>query len=216
MYLAKDINQRIDRWAPKLWGSLPHTLIRRRIQACLQPFDVRVDLQPDAGLEAHQSAMSGLFDSDIEVRNITISLHFATCVDEFIIDDHNWREFRFQLSQVVQHELLHRSQSERRQHLDNPYTLYYDIKAGRKSDKDQMDYLAEFDEIDAYAHDIAMEIRFNYPGQDPYAILRNIGRRRKVWSWNYYARSFRHSPDWSEVRHRLLKKTYQWIPHTTI
>jgi len=216
VYLAKDINQRIDCWAPKLRGSLSHALLRRRVQACLQPFAIRVTLQPDAGLEPQQTAMSGLFDTEVKERNITIALHFTDCVDEFIIDDHNWREFRFQLSQVAQHELLHRSQSERRQHLDNPCTLYYDIKAGRKSDKHQMDYLAEFDEIDAYAHDIAMEIHYYYPQQDPYAILRSIGRRRKLWSWNFYVRSFRHSPDWSEVRHRLLKKTYQWIPHITI
>ena len=216
MYLAKDINQRIDRWAPKLWGSLRHSQIQRRIQNCLRPFGVRVDLQPDATLEAHQSCMSGLFDSEIDGRNITITLHFSDCVDEFIIDEHNWSEFRFQLSQVLQHELLHRSQSERRQHIDNPFTLYFDVKASKKADKDQMDYLAEFDEIDAYAHDIAMEIRYFYPRRNPYDVLRNIHRCRKVWSWRYYARSFRHSADWSEVRNRLLKKTYQWIPHISI
>lgn len=216
MYLAKDINERIDRWTPKLWGALPPRLIRHRLQACLRPFDVRVELQPDDYLEPHQSAMSGLFDNEIPNRNIVIGLHLASYIDEFIIDERNWPEFRFNLSQVVQHELLHRSQSERRQHLDHPYTLYYDVKAGRKSDKEQMDYLAEFDEIDAYAHDIAMEIHYHYPRQDPYAVLRRIGSTRKLWSWNYYKRSFRHSSDWSEVRNRLLKKTYQWIPHIII
>jgi hypothetical protein len=214
--LANDINQRIDAWAPKLQGSVPHQKIRQSLHRCLKPFDVKIALQPEHELEAHQVCMSGLFDSEIESRNITITLHFGTCVDEFIFDEYSWSEFRFQLSQVVQHELLHRSQSERRQHLDNPCTLYYDVKAGAKSDKDQMDYLAEFDEIDAYAHDIAMEIKYYYPRQDPYEILGSINRRRKVWSWNYYARSFRHSSDWSEVRNRLLKKAYQWLPHVTV
>ena len=77
-----------------------------------------------------------------------------------------------------------------------------------------MDYLAEIDEIDCYAHDIAMEIREFYPKMDPFVVLGSINKRRKIWSWRYYRNTFKHSPDWSEVRDRLLKKIYLWLPRT--
>ena len=72
--------------------------------------------------------------------------------------------------------------------------------------------VAELDEIEAYAHDIALEILHHYPTMDPYAVLSSINRRRRLWSWNYYRDAFKYSEDWSDVRHRLLKKTYQWLP----
>ena len=82
--------------------------------------------------------------------------------------------------------------------------------------QDLVDYLAELDEIDAYVHDIAMEIREYYPKSDPMDVLRNINKRRKLWSWNYYRSAFKDSKDWSDVKTRLLKKTYLWLPHVTV
>jgi hypothetical protein len=83
------------------------------------------------------------------------------------------------------------------------------------SNEEEKEYLADPDEIDAYGHDIAMEIKFFYPKQDPYEVLNKIGSKRKLWSYNYYKKTFK-GDDWSHIKSRLLKKTYQWIPHTTV
>jgi hypothetical protein len=58
-----------------------------------------------------------------------------------------------------------------------------------------------------------MEIAEYYPRQNPYAVLRSIDTKRKLWSWRYYKEAFKDSPDWSDVHNRLLKKTFKWIPH---
>jgi hypothetical protein len=79
--------------------------------------------------------------------------------------------------------------------------------------QEEADYLSEFDEIDAYAHDIALEIVHYYPGTDRFEILRTINRRRFVYSWRLYKKTFRDCDDWSDIRHRLLSKVYRWLPH---
>jgi len=213
MELGPQINQRLAQWKTKLIGRHRHEDLIKMLQSCLSPFGVKVKKQYDANLDWQSIAVSGLFDSQIQCRNITLFLYFSWGSEWFRISEKNWKDLRFQLSQCVQHELIHRRQASYRQHLDNDYALYYDVKASNSLDKQTMDYLAEFDEIEAYAHDIAMEIREFYPRTNPYQVLRTINRRKRIWSWTYYQRSFKNSEDWSEVRQRLLKKTYQWLPH---
>ena len=213
MELGPQIEQRLLRWKTKLMGRHRHEDLIKMLQSCLSPFGVKIKKQHDANLDWQSIAVSGLFDSQIQRRNITLFLHFSWGSEWFRISEKNWKELRFQLSQCVQHELIHRRQASYRQHLDDEYALYYDVKTSNSLDKQNMDYLAEFDEIEAYAHDIAMEIREFYPRTNPYQVLRTINRRKRIWSWTYYQRSFKNSEDWSEVRQRLLKKTYQWLPH---
>ena len=213
MELGPQIEQRLLRWKTKLMGRHRHEDLIKMVQSCLNPFGVKIKKQHDLSLDWQSIAVSGLFDSQIQRRNITLFLYFSWGSEWFRITEKNWPELRFQLSQCLQHELIHRRQASYRQHLDNEYALYYDVKSSNSLDKQTMDYLAELDEIEAYAHDIAMEIREFYPNTDPYKVLRTVGRRKKLWSWIYYQRSFKHSEDWGDVRRRLLKKTYQWLPH---
>lgn len=213
MYLAPRINRRIAALRDELQGSVPLEQVLESVQAALKPFGIRVYLIPDETLTRPDFICSGTYDFQKKRQPIDIVLHFNEGNRCFNFTDKSWRNFSFLLSQVVQHELIHKCQYSYRQNMeDGGSTLYYDIKAGEKSDKEHMDYLAELDEIDAYAHDIALEILHHYPTTDPYEVLRTINRRRKLWSWNYYKAAFRYSEDWSDVRNRLLKKTYQWIP----
>lgn len=213
MELGPQIEQRLTKWRSKLMGRHRHDDLIKIIQNCLHPFAVKIKKQLDHSLDWQHVAVSGLFDGQIKRRNITLFLHFSWGSDWFRITEKNWPSIRFQISQCLQHELIHRRQASYRLHLDDEYTLYYDIKASASSDKQAMDYLAELDEIEAYAHDIAMEIREFYPNHNPYDVLRNMTYRKRLWSWSYYKRTFKGSDDWSEVRRRLLKKTYQWLPH---
>lgn len=213
MYLAPRINRRINAMRAVLQGSVPLETVLDSVQSALKPFGIRVYLIPDGELSRPDFVCSGLYDFQKKRQPIDIVLHFHEGNRCFNFTNKSWRNFSFLLSQVVQHELIHKCQYSHRQEIENGgATLYYDIKAGEKSDKEHMDYLAELDEIEAYAHDIALEILHHYPSTDPYEILRTINRRRKLWSWNFYRDAFRYSEDWSDVRHRLLKKTYQWLP----
>jgi hypothetical protein len=213
MELGPQIEQRLAKWKPKMLGRHRHSDFVKIVQSCLNPFGVRVKKQSDYTIDWQYMAVSGLFDSEKVRRNITLFLYFSWGSEWFRVTEKNWPEIRFSISQCLQHELIHRRQASWRYHLNNQYTLYYDVKPSDSRDKQQMDYLAEFDEIEAYAHDIAMEIKNFYPKVDPYKVLRSINYRKKLWSWNYYKKSFKNCEDWSEVRNRLLKKTYQWLPN---
>jgi hypothetical protein len=217
MYLAAKINRKLDSMRPRLKGSVPLEVVLEEVETALKPWGANVYLIPDAELTRPQFTCSGSYDYTKKKKPIDIVLHFHEGNRCFNFTKRTWREFRFLLSQVLQHELIHKSQYSYRAELNSGgVCLYYDIKGGEKSDKEMMDYLAELDEIDAYSHDIAMEILEYYPNIDPYEVLRTINRRKKLWSWNYYKDAFKDSEDWSDVKNRLLKKTYKWIPYTTV
>jgi hypothetical protein len=217
MYLAPKINRKLDGLRDKLQGVVGMETVQFETEQALKPWGVNVLIDQDPGIKAGSIALGGLYDFSKKRRPIDIILYHNSAQGQHNFTEKKWREFRFSVSQVLQHELIHKTQYSHRVAFENGgATLYYDIKAGEKSDKEHMDYLAELDEIDAYAHDIAMEILEYYPNHDPYKILGSLHHRRFVWSYNYYKKAFKHSSDWSEVRDRLLKKTYQWLPYVVV
>lgn len=217
MYLAPKINRRLDTMREVLTGSVPLDVVWEEVDYALKPFGIKVYMVPDETLKRPDFMCSGSYDFFRKKQPIEIVLHFNVRNRCYDFSKKRWKNFKFLLSQVVQHEIIHKHQYSYRQAFeDGGACLYYDIKGGDKSDKEHMDYLAELDEIDAYAHDIAMEIREYYPTTDPMDVLRNINKRRKLWSWNYYRTAFKDSEDWSDVKNRLLKKTYLWLPHVTV
>ena len=216
MYLASKINRRVDQLRGTLVGPVALEVVEQQVQQSLRPWGVKVTVQGDETLTRTEFVCSGSYDYTKRKQPIDVVLHFNHRCKNYVFTRQKWRDFRFKISQLLQHELIHKHQYSHRVGIEGDVCLYYDIKAGAKSDKEHMDYLAELDEIDAYAHDIAMEIRYFYPQQDPYQVLRNINDRPLIWSWQYYCDAFRDSDeDWSDVRNRLLKKTYQWLPYTS-
>ena len=217
MHLAPKINRRIAKMQTTLRGRVPLEVVLDQVQECCTPWRANVYLQPDPTLTPYAScSMSGSYESSRKRRPIDIMLHFSDKIEVYNFTSRRWRNFRFLLSSVLQHELIHQQQYQRRPAEIKETCLYYDVKAGEKSDKEYMDYLAELDEIDAYAHDIAMEIKEFYPTVDPYEVLATIDQRDSLWSWCHYRDTFRDSEDWSLVHNRLLKKTYLWLPHVTV
>jgi len=79
-----------------------------------------------------------------------------------------------------------------------------------QNEDDDIIYLADKDEIDAYAHDLALEILKYYFKNDPYVILSSLKNRRYCWTFQYYKRTFKNQ-DWVKVKKRLLKKTFLWL-----
>jgi hypothetical protein len=71
-------------------------------------------------------------------------------------------------------------------------------------------YLSDIDEIEAFAHDLALEMQFYYPGKKINDILSRPSRFRKLTTYKVYKRAFGKT-DWSDIRKNLLKKTYKWL-----
>ena len=213
MYLAPAIDQVLEDKKSKLLGrptyyQIAVTLTRVYKKADI-PFQFRFETFDDYGPD--DLSVSGLYDMEEDIKYII--LNFPKEQKHYSITNENWRDFKFAVSQVCQHETIHELQWQNREKDGEPCTIDFRNLTGSISE--EKEYLADIDEIDAYGHDIAMEIRFCYPKKDPYEILRTIDKRKKLWSYNYYKKIYK-GDDWSRIKKRLLKKTFQWMPYVTV
>ena len=213
MYLAPAIDQVLEDKKSKLLGrptyyQIAGTLTRAYKKADI-PFKFRFETFDDYGPD--DISVSGLYDMEEDIKYII--LNFPKEQKHYTITNENWREFKFAVSQVCQHETIHELQWQNRETDGEPCSIDFRNLTGSISE--EKEYLADIDEIDAYGHDIAMEIKFCYPKKDPYEILRTIDSRKKLWSYNYYKKIYK-GDDWSKIKKRLLKKTFQWMPYVTV
>lgn len=214
MYLAGLINDVLESKKDKLIGRSSYfyiTSVLNRAFSRKEPFKFRYETFEDYSREDY--SVSGMYDMDEDVKYII--LNFPKSCKTFTLRPEKWKEFKFAVSQVCQHEAIHQCQwsmvSDPSLRDRQKEKLDFRIE----QDDEDMDYLADPDEIDAYAHDIAMEIKFFYPKKDPYKVLQNINKHKKLWSYNYYKKTFK-GEDWEEIRHHLFKKTYKWIPYVNV
>lgn len=213
MYLAETINGILDSKKNKLIGraSYFHVVdVLNRAFRKKESFVFRFELYSD--FSKNDFTVSGLYDMDRDEKFII--LNFSKDYKHFELNEDKWKEFKFAISQVCQHESIHKLQWQHRE-TDPSSRMPLEFRYECSSKEEERDYLKDVDEIDAYAHDIAMEIKFFYPKKDPYAVLRKINSHRKIWSYRYFKKTFRGTV-WTSIHNRLLKKTYMWLPYVTV
>lgn len=210
MYLAKTIDQVLESKKDKLIGrSSPFYIcgVLNRAFKKVEPFKFKFETYEDYGNEDY--SISGIYDMEEDKKYVI--LNFPKSVKTFNITPKMWHDFKFSVSQVCQHESIHQCQWSFRDSTDcDKETL--DFRIREDSISEDQEYLSDVDEIDAYGHDIAMEIKHFYPKKDPYKVLANINSHRKIWSYKYYKKTFKNE-DWSGIKNHLLKKTYKWLPY---
>lgn len=213
MYLASTINEVLESKKSRLLGKNTYfhiiNILNRAFKK-VEPFKFKFELYEDYG--KGDFSVSGLYDMSEDTRYIVINL--PKTFKTFNIDEAKWKEFKFALSQVCQHETIHKLQWQHRDGIECD-RLPLEFRSEISTKEEEQNYLNDVDEIDAYAHDIAMEIKFFYPKKDPLKVLQKLSRHKKIWSYVYYKRTFR-GTNWSSIRNRLLKKTYLWLPHVTV
>lgn len=208
MYLAETIDEVLESTKSKLVGSPSYSYICYVLNSSFslkEPFSFRYEVYDDYSVEDY--AVSGIYDMATDIKYII--LNFSSQQNQFDISDKKWKELKFSISQVCQHESIHQCQWQLRDR-DAYEVLPLEFRSVSGTMEEERQYLAEIDEIEAYAHDIAMEIRFFYPKKNPLKVLSDINRHRKIWSYHYYKKTFKNE-EWSEIKHRLLKKTFKWI-----
>lgn len=210
MYLASTIDRILESKKDKLIGKASYFHIcdvLNRAFRKVEPFKFIHETYHD--YDKQDYSVSGLYDMETDKKYVI--LNFSKFSKSFTVTPKNWESFKFSISQVCQHETIHQCQWSFRDGTDmDKETLEFRIKEGTPNE--EQEYLADMDEIDAYGHDIAMEIKFFYPKKDPYKVLVSIGKHRKIWSYNYYKKTFKNE-DWQDIRKKLLKKTYRWLPY---
>jgi hypothetical protein len=115
------------------------------------------------------------------------------------------------LSQILQHEFIHESQfAFRPDQAERKVKVFHSDKLSKKR-LTEIEYLREWCEIEAYAHDIAMEINYYYSHIRPSTVIKHIDSHRKLYSYRFYKRVFK-GTDWTRLKKSLLRKIWRWIP----
>lgn len=209
MYLSQHIDDVLESKKHKLVGTSGYFNFITTLNRAFGEKDLKFKYECFNDIEKDLYSISGLYDMSKDTRYVI--LNFSRDSFDFTLDLECWDSFKFFISQVIQHETIHQNQWIQREEVVEP--IECDFKAMMSTNKEEeMDYLSEPDEIDAYAHDIAMEIKFFYPKKDPYVVLKNINNLRKIPSFGVYKKTFK-GYDWSLIRKHLLLKTYKWIPY---
>jgi hypothetical protein len=213
VYQAREILDILDAIRPKIMGSHTKQEITATLNRAFKPFDAYVTVDNNNTFKNKSYSMQGWYDPNARGRSIEIRINLNKGKRNLRVNtDKDWQRFRFLISEFMQHELIHKHQWQHREP-EWVYDQYNYHERGRNARERERRYLGDKDEIHAYAHDIAHEIRYHYPDEDPYKVLQDVSNRtRKIKSYGYYKSAFR-GCEWSAVQQRLIKHAYKWIPH---
>jgi len=213
MYLASLIDEILESKKDKLQGRITFkdvcTTLNRSF--CKKaPFKFSYNKQKN--IKKDEYCISGLYDIDQDIKYVIFSFSSRSKY----IDIRKWNEFKFNVSQVCQHETVHQCQWQNRDP-DSYKSLEVDFRDLGNNKKQDQRYLSDPDEIDAYGHDLAMEIKHYYSNKAPEKIIKNIHRLKKLGTYYYYKRTFCNDREkWKTIRTKLLKKVMKWLPHVTV
>ena len=209
MYLSKDIDNRFTQNRLKFNGFVTYRALGTRLRNTFSDFNnLKFKVVKFEDLDVNQFSVAGLYDQSTDMKYVILNV--SKYSDEMLFDTHVWKDFSFLVSQTIQHETIHQDQFKHREETDEKFDI--DFRFTPQLTIEDRFYLADNDEIDAYAHDIAMEIKHFYPLSNPYDILKSIRSKRKLPSFSFYKNTFK-GCEWSDIKKRLLLKTYKWIPH---
>lgn len=209
MYLSLNINDILDKNIKKFQGYVTYKSLVHRLNSTFKNFDdLKFKVVTYEFIDVNDYSLSGLYDHTKNKKYVIFN--FSSHSNEVFFDNLEWQKFKFQISQVIHHESIHQSQYQYRSFIEDNTKI--DFRLLQDTLDEERSYLSDYDEIDAYAHDIAMEIKFHYGHLDPYTVLDTISQKRKLSSYKYYAKIFK-GCDWSNIKKRLLSKTYKWIQH---
>ena len=129
-----------------------------------------------------------------------------------------WKTLKFELSQVLQHELIHRQQCSHiqvpKEDWEDHACKVYASKASVPAKKMAQEYFGSTEEIEAHAHCIMMELEHYAPRTDPYKFLRfpKKVQTRHSPTLKDYLETFDYDMKHPALR-RLFKKIVYWIEY---
>lgn len=208
MYLAATLDSKLESRKYRLLGAPFYETIVRVLRRAVGEKDLKFRYELFDDFSPDEYCVSGLYDMHEDSKYVIFN--FSKHANSLSIDYNRWKEFKFLISQAIQHEAIHQLQWQNRDGGEDPVKLDFRSLVGNT--EDDKEYLSDPDEIDAYGHDIAMEIKFYYPNKNPYKVLSKIQNARKIPSYRYYKNTFKDC-EWSKIHNKLLTKTYKWIPH---
>ena len=214
MKLAPRINKALDDVADQLIGTTNSATHHKLIQKIFRQFSAKVFVAVDDAVSKDKDMIivTGAYSPWKTRQNIEIVLTYAPGKKRILITKKIWKALRFDLSQVLQHELVHRRQCA---HIKIPKEDWsdhnckvYASKAKIPAKKEAQEYFGSTEEIDAHAHCIMMELREWAPKTNPFNILRHPTKLRAKQSptLKEYLETFDY-----DMRHPALKRLFTKI-----
>lgn len=217
MFLASKLHkQMVRQLSPQdfLGVEVSYADLSKKLNALLKPFGIKARVAKDDTMNKEKSSpfvFSGYYDTQKKRMPIVITLHVPSKKEAVKFNKVRYNYLMFTLSQIVQHEYIHKSQfTYRPEESEKRVSVMWD-KQLPKEKIEKINYLREWCEIEAYAHDIAMEIKANYPDVKPETVLKQIDKYPKLWSYVFYKKPFR-GVKWDKVKKSLMKKIWRWLP----
>jgi hypothetical protein len=216
LYMVSRINRKLATSELLSYVGKPLSLrtLRRILNSDFRSLGVRTCIVQDPDMlkspfKRSKFAVSGWFDMDGRKMPITMNINVPN-KDDLCLTKKQMNRMLFYVAQTVQHEYLHKLQCRKKPDIDkNDVKVYYSDRLSKKR-VDEMVYLADEWEVDAYARDIAHEIKQFYPQLGVREALRNIVSLRKVNSFKHYSKAFK-GTNWDVLRRTLLKKVWKWL-----
>ena len=223
MYLAGTINALLDASFPAsqwLGRQVPYKALSRHLNATLKPLKIKVRVVKSDAVTPYEKKRE-LFDvagEYVEVgrkKSIIVTVHVSERREYLTLTKSALNRLVFFISATAQHELIHADQFLQYPHKTRrALSVAHSSRMG-KARKQQIEYLRHWHEIDAFAHDVAMEMKFFYPDIDTAEIVRYIEQYPKLISFRLYTTVFK-GTEWSSIRKTLLRRILKWIPSAKI
>jgi len=138
----------------------------RRLNTVTEPFKVFNELQLDNAMPVGSVVASGLWlpkddlPEDGSYADIRVIWHTHPKTRRVTLTPLKWDRRRFYYWQRIGHELVHRYQEASRP--PDAEARTYRVAATARKEKEQQAYYGNYDELEAYAHDAALEMMLWY------------------------------------------------------
>lgn len=160
-----------------------------------------------------QFMASGMFYSNKSTDPINLNLHVAPGCKRLRMSKGNMNRLFFLVSQIIQHESIHKRQTrycpDTSLHV-KPAKVSKRLSSARAK---EISYLSSPDELEAYANDVALEIRSYYPDMPLQEVFAKIDSLRHMVSFGFYLKAFR-GIEWARIRKTLLRRVWKIYPTT--
>lgn len=123
----------------------------------------------------------------------------------------SWDKFKYRVIQTLMHEMIHFMQYDRRYDESSNYVLPHK-KVGHSLKDAERAYLSEFDEIQAYAHCVYLDIKTNHPNREVSSFLNmpRLKERCPSTTLKYILKTFNYDCRNNYAIHKLFKQVLKW------
>lgn len=155
-------------------------------------------------------ALGGEYDP--ENHRCVVYIHSKKSFEEYEFTDVAWAHFKRSFIQTLMHELIHFMQFTRRDDRWAEYNIPYKKSKNPKKEYER-EYLSNFDEINAYAHDVYIEIKNSGRKLDFKSLIVPILNKKTTCPSNslrYYLKTFDSSPKEHKALQKLFDQINKW------